>query len=102
MSDLGGDAGKTAFSDKSDAAFLFVLFTFQFFVACYGTIVFFQKLLGSKEYQKEKKVTAPKLTIQFVLIVLNLFWMWNTSKLIAIDTEMQDQSFNPFDTLGLS
>lgn len=36
------------------------------------------------------------------MIILNLFWMWNTSKLIALDTEMQDQSFNPFDNLGLS
>lgn len=61
--DLGGDPGQKAFTQRSDAAFLYVLFTFQFFVACYGTVIFFKKLFGDKEYKKEKKVTGPKLII---------------------------------------
>lgn len=36
------------------------------------------------------------------LILLNAFWMWHTIKLIQIDTEMKDMSFNPFDNLGLT
>ena len=70
------------FSHKSDAAFLYVLFTFQFFVICFGTFKFFRKLCGSKEYQKENKVSAVKLLVLFFLILLNAFWMHNTVKLI--------------------
>ena len=38
------------FHKQQDAAFLYVLFTFQFFVCCFGTFMFFRKLFGSKEY----------------------------------------------------
>lgn len=86
---------------QSDAAFLYVLFTFQFFVCTFGTYMFFRKLCGSKEYQKEKKVTALKLCIQIFLIVLNAFWMYHTWRLIELDHEMADKRFNPYAVLEL-
>ena len=69
----------------SDAAFLYVLFTFQFFVCTFGTYMFFKKLYGSPEYKKEKKVTPFKLCIQVFLIFLNAFWMYHTYTLIRLD-----------------
>ena len=100
----GGDQGsyEAPKMGGSDAAFLYVLFTFQFFVCTFGTYMFFAKLFGSKEYKREKKVTAPKLCIQFFLILLNAFWMWHTYKLIALDNEMADKSFDPYRNLGLT
>lgn len=90
------------FKHQSDAAFLYVLFTFQFGVATYGVIKFFRKLCGSKEYQIENNVKPWKLILLAFLILLNLFWMHHTVKLIDIDNEMKDHSFNPFEHLGLS
>ena len=88
-------------SKGGDAAFLYVLFTFQFFVTVFGIYMFFRKLCGSPEYKKEKKVTAPKLCIQVFLIALNLFWMNHTYKLIQLDQEMKDQKWDPYTALEL-
>jgi preprotein translocase subunit Sec63 len=44
-----------------DSAFLYVLFTFQFFVSAFGIYQFCRKAFGSKEYKKEKRVTPFKL-----------------------------------------
>ena len=44
--------------------------------------MFYKKLTGTPEYKKEKKVTPVKLTIQVFLILLNVFWMTNTYRLI--------------------
>jgi len=74
----------------SDAAFLYVLFTFQVFVIIFGSYMFFCKLFGSKDYKREKKVTGTKLCLQFFLIMMNGFWMWHTYKLIKLDNEMAD------------
>jgi len=63
--------------------------------------MFFRKLCGSKQYQKEKKVTALKLCIQLFLIVLNAFWMYHTWRLIELDHEMADKRFNPYAVLDL-
>ena len=63
--------------------------------------MFFRKLFGSKEYQKEKKVTAWKLCLQLFLIGLNAFWMYHTYRLILLDSEMKDKRFNPWEVLEL-
>jgi preprotein translocase subunit Sec63 len=47
-------------------------------------------------------VTPPKLILLAFLVILNLFWMHHTVKLIDIDTEMKDHSFNPFENMGLT
>lgn len=64
--------------------------------------MFIRKLTGSKEYKSEKKVKAWKLIVQLALILMNAFWMWHTWKLIQIDSELADHSFNPYQHLGLS
>jgi len=63
--DDGGDGGDYEHKPQKamDAAFLYVLFTFQAFVCILGIYMFFAKLFGSKEYQKKKKVTAFKLCL---------------------------------------
>ena len=91
-----------AFTHKSDAAFLYVLFTFQFSVGIYGIFKFFRKMCGSKEYQLENKVGPVKLMVLAALILVNGFWMHHTLKLIDIDNEMKDHSFSPFEHLDIT
>jgi preprotein translocase subunit Sec63 len=63
--------------------------------------MFYKKMTGTPEYKKEKKVTPVKLTIQFFLIILNVFWMTNTYRLIQIDIAMQGLQWEPWTPLGL-
>ena len=63
--------------------------------------MFYKKLTGTPEYKKEKKVTPVKLTIQVFLILLNVFWMTNTYRLIQIDIAMQGLQWEPWTPLGL-
>jgi len=86
----------------SDAAFLYFLFTFQFFVSVFGTVMFYFKITGTKEYQREKKVTKPKLFMQMLILIVNVFWMYHTYLLIQLDNEMKDKSFDPYTALGLA
>ena len=86
---------------SSDAAFLFVLITFQFMVTCFGLYTFYHKLFGDAEYKKRKKVTSLKLCIQLFLIALNLFWMYHTYSLIQMDKEIQASNWDPYTALGL-
>lgn len=60
---IGDQETKATVGGSSDAAFLFVLFTFQFFVTCYGIYTWCKKLLGTPQYKKEKKVTPLKLCV---------------------------------------
>ena len=97
------ESGEKSHFEKngSDALFLYFLFTFQFFVSCFGCVMFYKKMTGTPEYKKEKKVTPVKLTIQFFLIILNVFWMTNTYRLIQIDIAMQGLQWEPWTPLGL-
>ena len=60
-----------------------------------------KKAFGSPAYKREKKVTPVKLFIQVLLIILNLFWMTNTYRLIQIDVAMSGLNWEPWSQLGL-
>ena len=79
-----------------------MLITFQFFVTCYGTYKFVARTFGSKEYKKEQNVKWWKLIIQFFLILLNTYWMWNTYQLIQLDKEMHGTHWDPWTPLNLT
>ena len=99
----GGDDGSfhSKVGQNSDAAFLFVLITFQFLVTCFGIYMFFKKIFGSPEYKKEKKVTPFKLYLNLFLIVLNASWMYHTYTLILLDKEIQASNWDPWTPLDL-
>ena len=81
--DPGSDEyDRSKVGEKSDAAYLFVMITFQFFVTCYGLTKLYWRTFGTKEYKKEHNVKWWKLILQFFLIIVNVYWMWNTYKLI--------------------
>ena len=76
--------------NASDAAFLYVLFTFQFFLSLFGIYNFFKKLYGTPEFKKENKVTPIKLCIQIFVVFLVMFWMHHTYDLIKKDKSLQN------------
>lgn len=92
---------KASVGGSNDAAFLFVLICFQFFVTAYGMYTWYRKLTGTPQYKKEKKVTPVKLCIQLFLIALNIFWMYHTHNLILLDKEIQAANWDPYTTLGV-
>ena len=86
----------------SDSAFLYFLFTFQCIVCLFGIYMWFKKFFGSPAYRREKKVTPFKLTLQLIMIVLNIFWMANTYRLIQVDIALQGVMWEPWTPLGLT
>ena len=63
--------------------------------------MWYHKAFGSPAYKREKKVTTTKLCVQLCLIILNVFWMTNTYRLIQIDIAMSGITWEPWTPLGL-
>ena len=84
-----------------DAAFLYVLITFQFFVFMAILYKLFYQLFGSAEYKKEYKVSLTKVMITLVLLCVVAIWANNTYDLIQKESFMKGSNWNPFEILGL-
>ena len=71
-------------------------------VSIFGIYKLVVKMFGSKEYKRKNKVTPLKLSIQFVLILINFFWMYHTYELILLDKEIQASNWDPWTSLNLT